>query len=213
MTQTQINEIKMYEAINDYLNRYPEVWASVKVIGNYKNQLWMIVLQILKLGGENISNKHKVKGAVQTLKMQLADKLDLLDDIMETYASDIGDKKLQKLSTNSHADYISLPNDRFEKKVRLVIGLLEKHVAEMSDYGINSAQIEDAKLCFNDFLRRIGRPFSYPIDTLTVSKDLDGLFREADIYVHKLDNVMHRFRRSSVQFFIGYQAARKIIHF
>lgn len=209
MNQEQVHELEMFEAINDYLNKHADIWSTVPIIGNYKNQLSIIISHIHKF----TSNSTKPNGALRTLKLQLADKMDILDDVMEAYATDIGDEKLRVLSANSHADYVSLSTDKFELKVRQVIALLERHVAEMSDYGINSEQIEDAKLCFNDYLRQVGKPYSYPIDSRIVAQDLVGLFKEANIYLNKLDNVMQRFKRSSIQFFLGYQSARRIIPF
>lgn len=212
MKESQANEIEMYQATNEYLSRHSSVWSSIPVIGNYKNHLSIVIRHIYHFRRERV-DEPKMNGALRTLKMQLAEKMDLLDDVMETYAVDIGDKKLSEQSANSHSDYIKLANVPFEQKVRQVIALLERHVAEMADYGINSEQIEDAKLCFNEYLLKAGKPLSYRIDSRIVAQDLDGLFKEAKIYIVKLDNVMQRFRRSNVQFYLGYQSARQIIHF
>ena len=211
MNQVQISKLEMYEATNDYLNKHPDIWYSVPIIGNYKNQLSIIITHIRAFASNSIKPHPKMNGVLRTLKLQVADKMDILDDVMESYATDIDDEKLRKLSANTHSDYISLQGEQFELKVRQVIKLLERHVAEMSDYGINSEQIEDAKLSFNDYLRHAGKSRPYLIDSRIVAQDLDGLFKEANIYITKLDTVMKRFKRSSVQFFIGYQSARRII--
>ncbi len=203
----------MFEATNHYLNTHSEVWSPIPIIGNYKNHLSMIIFNIRKLIHAKPSRDSRSNGALRTLKLQLADKMDLLDDVMEAYASDIGDERLRRQSANSHSDYIQLPSDNFENKVRQVIALLEKHVSEMTDYGINSEQIEDAKLCFNDYLRILGKPSTYKTESEIGVSDMDGLFKEAGIYIYRLDNVMQRFRRSNVQFFVGYQESRQIIHY
>lgn len=210
MKTIQASEIEMYSATNEYLDRNSNVWSAIPIIGNYKNYLTIIIEHIQQFSG--VTNQgSNVKSELRTLKMQLADKMDLLDDVMETYAYDIGDERLFTQSANTHADYVKLPNDSFASKVCQVISLLERHVAEMADYGINSEQIEDAKLSFNTYQRKLGKPLSYNFDSRIVTHDQDGLFKEANIYLQKLDNVMQRFRRSNVQFFIGYRSARQVI--
>ncbi|MEP5613514.1 MAG: hypothetical protein ABJP45_14780 [Cyclobacteriaceae bacterium] len=210
MNQTQASQIEMYEATNEYLDRHSNLWSSIPIIGNYKNYLSIIISNIRQITSIP-KEEPRMNGELRTLKMQLADKMDMLDDVMETYALDIDDKKLFEQSANTHSDYIKLPSDKFELKVRQVIALLERHVAEMADYGINSEQIEDAKLCFNTYQRKVGKPLSYTIDSRIVAQDLDGLFIEANIYLAKLDNVMLRFRRANTQFFLGFQATRQIV--
>jgi len=210
MNQPQAGKVEMYEATNEYLDWYSNLWSPIPIIGNYKNYLSLIIANIHQLTNMPAA-EPTMNGELRTLKMQLADKMDLLDDVMETYALDIGDKKLYEQSANSHSDYIKLPNDKFELKVRQVIALLERHVAEMADYGINCEQIDDAKLCFNTYQRKVGKPISYQIDSRIVAQDLDGLFKEANIYLTKLDTVMLRFKRANIQFFLGYQAARQVV--
>ncbi|MEP1095211.1 MAG: hypothetical protein ABJG78_08885 [Cyclobacteriaceae bacterium] len=133
MNQSQVHEIEMYEATNNYLDRYSNLWSPIPIIGNYKNYLSIIIANIRQFANI-VEEEPKMNGELRTLKMQLADKMDLLDDIMETYALDIDDRKLFEQSANTHSDYIKLPSNKFELKVRQVIALLERHVAEMADY-------------------------------------------------------------------------------
>ena len=148
---------------------------------------------------------------MQELKIRIAEKMDILDDILEAYADDTENAELLARASNSKRDYIRLPHEDFETKTKNMIDLLEANVAEMGDYGFTQEQIDDAKLSFGTYQDRRGKPRSYQIASRIATTSIDDLMKEATVVLEKLDRVMKRFKRSNTTFYSGYVAARTIV--
>ena len=211
MNQKQINRLEMLQATNDHLVNNPEVWNAIPIIGNYKKQLVQLIDQIKSQALKQDAAQVFVGKSQRDLKKQIADKMDITDDILEAYATDTGDPELLSKTANSYSDYFKLANEDFEIKVKNVIDIADQHLEVTADYGANAAQLDDVKADLNLFLERRGKPRAYQIASRTATLNLEDLFKEVTVILKKLDNVMTRFKRSNVAFYNGYTAARVIV--
>ncbi len=211
MTQQQINRLEMFQATLDHMNTSPEIWNAIPVIGNYKNLLTQLIQDIKVAAGDQEASRIFLSTSQRQLKKQISDKMDILDDILESYALDTDNAELIGQAANSYSDYFKLSNENFEIKVSHVISLMETYLEQMADYGATTAQIEDVQLDMNLFMERRGKPRSYKIASKVATKSLGDLFKEATPLLKKLDNVIKRFKRSNISFYNGYTSARQII--
>ena len=211
MNQRQINKVEMMETTNNYLDANTAIWSAIPIITSYKNRLSQVIDELKTAAQDQDAAQVFIGSNLQTLKITIAEKMDILDDILEAYADDNGNTELLAQAENSKTDYIRLTNEAFETKVKNVISLLESNVAEMADYGLTQDQIDDAKLSFSTYQDKRGMPRSYKVASRQATQSIEGLMDEGDKALEKLDRVMKRFKRSNSTFFNGYQAARTIV--
>ncbi|MFY0628444.1 MAG: hypothetical protein JXR07_19260 [Reichenbachiella sp.] len=152
-----------------------------------------------------------IGGSLRELKHQIAQKMDILDDILEAYAADTENAELLSKSANSVSDYFRLTNEDFEIKTKNVIDLLDSNLSTMSDYGMSADQIEEVKTSFALFQDKRGVPRSFQIQSRMATDDLASLFNEVNKMLNRLDNVLKRFKRSDPSFYTGYDSARHIV--
>ncbi len=82
----------------------------------------------------------------------------------------------------------------------------------INEYGASEEQITDLKMDLDEFLTMNGMPRAYRIASDVATQDLKNLFVEAnDILTNKLDRIMKIFKRSDLNFYNGYLAARVIV--
>ena len=211
MNQRQINKVEMMETTNNYLDANTAIWSAIPIITSYKNRLSHVIDELKTAAQDQDAAQVFIGSNLQTLKITIAEKMDILDDILEAYADDNGNTELLAQAENSKTDYIRLTNEAFETKVKNVISLLESNVAEMADYGLTQDQIDDAKLSFSTYQDKRGMPRSYKVASRQATQSIEELIDEGDKALEKLDRVMKRFKRSNSTFFNGYQAARTIV--
>jgi len=211
MDQRQINKLEMMESTNKYLDSTTGVWSAIPIVTNYKIRLSTAIDALKSAAQEQEAAKVFIGGSLQDLKITIAEKMDILDDILEAYAEDTENAELQAQADNSKTDYIRLPNEDFESKVKNVISLLEANVSEMADYGLTQDQIEDAKISFSTYQDKRGIPRFYQVASKQATQTIEELMKEADDMLDKLDKVLKRFRRSDARFYVGYEAARTIV--
>ncbi len=211
MQQSQINRLEMFEATNLYLDHNAAIWNAIPILTKYKTALNQVIEGIKQNALDQDSAQITIGGSIRELKQVIADKMDILDDSLEAYADDMNDSELLAQASNSKSDYFRLSHEEFETKTKNVIGLLEKNVDAMADYGMTVEQIEDVKTNFNSFQEKRGMPRAYQIASRIATQSLEELFEEGNKALTRLDKVMSRFRRSNVTFYIGYEAARHIV--
>ncbi|WP_420578493.1 hypothetical protein [Ekhidna sp.] len=211
MRQSQINRLEMMQDTNTYLDANTAIWSAIPILTTYKSELSQIIDDIRQSAQDQEAAQVFISKSTRELKLTIAEKMDILDDILEAYAADTGNSELEAKANNSKSDYWQLPNEDFETKVKNVIDLLEANVADMADYGFTQEQIDDAKLSFGTYQDRRGKPRSYQIASRIATTSIDDLMKEATVVLEKLDRVMKRFKRSNTTFYSGYVAARTIV--
>ena len=211
MKQTQANRLEMLEATNMYLDQEANLYSAIPVIMKYKNDLVSVIANIKAAAKDQDAAQMFIGQSQKQLKRLISEKMDILDDTAEAYATDTEKIELLAVVSNSMSDYYKLPNEAFETKVKSMIELIETHVKAMADYGMTQEMINDVKLHFDLFAEQRGKPRAYKIASRIATQDLEELFKKVTTITRKLDNVMKRFKRSNVSFYNGYLAARTIV--
>ncbi len=212
MTDTEkLTELESFNSRIHYLDTHATKWNTISIIGKYKNALGHIVESIKEtLDPEEYENIMNQK-SLRQMKLELALKMDILDDTLEAYADTIGNEELFYKASNTKGDYFSLPYEAFERKVRSMIKLLQKHVIAMSEYGMTNEQIADAIHQFTLYEQKRGIAVTYPMQRNKDQKSLEELFEEATHTSTKLDKIMRLFKNSDLVFYRGYETATMVI--
>lgn len=206
--QNVIAELEMLEQTNAYLDDHIAIWISIPIINQYKNKMHQCTLAVEKL----LKNEPEIHTGqnILHLKKQIADKMDILDDTLESYADDIGNTDLQQKAANHYSDYFRLLYDEFLDKVISMIDLLEENVDNMHDYGLVQDQIDDVKLNLDEYQMSLDKEPTYDMAKQLASFSIEEDLNEANKFAGQLDKVMKRFRHSHVTFYNGYLAARTV---
>lgn len=211
MNKRQIKKLEMMRSTNAYMDSTSATWNSIPVASNYKTGLAQIIDQIRSSAEDQEAAQVFIGSSLHEIKQRIAEKLDILDDVLEAFAEDTENAELLVQSSNSKSDYLRLANEEFETKASHIIDLLESHVENMADYGLTQDQIEDVKLDFGTYQDKRGKPRSYKIASRSATQNIESLMDEGAQYLDKLDRVMKRFKRSNASFYTGYLSARTIV--
>ncbi len=205
MNNERISQMETLQTVKSYLETNKNLWEYVPIIVTYVDHLVEVIDSLNELT-KNTNELPNLSGAtLQQLRITIAEKMDILDDILESYAEDTQNEKLLSEADNSKSDYLRLTNDGFERKVTSVLKLLEAHLEEMKPYGISTEDIEHAKDTFHEYQERRARPF-IPQDTSSSTyKSIDTTLAEGMNIVNNLSVVMVRFRSSHPSFYNAFQ--------
>jgi len=210
MKDDQSNKLKSYNATLNYLDANKTVWNTIGIVGNLKNKLSVLVMDIGESAEAQLGAKVYLGKDTKALKRDLSDLMDILDDGLESYAEVTNDQQLKAYSTNTMTDYFSLPMEGFKVKVKKVIALLEQYLDKLGEYAITQEQIEEAKILFDAFLESQGSTREYRAASKAATTQLGEHFEAAEAAITQLDKIMKRFRRSNKPFYEGYLSVRKM---
>ena len=213
MNKNQINRKEMHDAVIDYLDATPEKWTPIPKIGESKNELDDVNEQIEAAQEAQQGAKVYIGKTKKQVKKTVAQKADIVNDLVEVYGAVIGDTALELRMAKSYSDLKNLRNVDFNVAVKEVITETENHKEVLlAEYGLTEEQITDLKTDVNTFLTMQGLPRAYQIATTQATKDLETLFARAEkIFTDKLDKLMKIFKRRDANFYNGYLAARVVV--
>lgn len=212
MNQKQMNRAEMLATTRAYLDANTSVWSSIPVINTMKTQLDDLL--------QSISEHQEAKEASQVflgsnktaLKKAVAEKADILNDVLATYAALEGNATLEQKADRSYSGLYRLPNQEFVVVIKESIQLLEEHIEGMADYGMSPDQITDLKNAYDNYLAISGQPRLYKVATSQAVRALEDLFTQAnELLTSRLDRVMKRYKSADPNFYRGYLAARVIV--
>lgn len=204
-------KLEMLLATEDILNQHTTVWASIPKITESKNTLSQWIMSIKDSALDQGAVEVLLSKSLRSMKKDISEKLDMLDDILEAYAEDTSNLKLIEQASNTMNDYFRLSNEEFEAKAKMVMRLLEDYLPYLADYGLTRDLLEDVKNSFGEFEVKQGKPRSYRIDSRIASTNLDAQFNEALNTISRLDKLLKRFKRSNSAFYHAYETARVIV--
>ncbi|MCM5662182.1 hypothetical protein [Galbibacter mesophilus] len=212
MTSGQRSKLEMFEAVQTYLDANSNKWEAINKIVQHKNELNELLLQVYEHKDAQEEAKVYVHQNKVLQKKIVAEKADILNDILEVHGEVSNNDELKSRADKSFTDLFRLPNTDFITVIHEIIDLLSLHLEALADYGVTDNQIQDFKNSFDAFLVFRGLPRQYRIKETRATKDLETIFKEAtDLLNNKLDKVIKVLKRKEPSFYNGYNAARVIV--
>ena len=213
MDKRKINKKEMYDVVISYLNGKLSAWSSIPKVGEFLNQFTAVVAQIdtaqyAQQQAQVFLGKNKTQ-----IKSMVAEKADILNDIVEAYALVTGNEKLRLQMSAGYSDLNRMRNADFIPAIKAIIKAVEDNIEVLTaEYGATREQVEGLKADFDAFLAINGQPRAYKVASVEATKNLEMLFDEADAILNdRLDKVINIFKRRDPGFYNGYLAARVIV--
>lgn len=213
MTQNQINRYERDAALIDFFNSQAAKWSSINKVGEFKNALEAIHVQIGNAHEAQNNAQIRVGKNKKELKHLIAQKVDILNDVAEAMAVVNGNVELESKMAMSATELYASKNEDFSVKIKETISLVEANKDVLiAEYGLSEEQLSDVKADINSFNDLLGAPRAYQVASRQATSDLESLFAEANqVLEQKLDKVMKIFKRRDSNFYNGYLAAREIV--
>ena len=209
MLEQERQQLEMLQTALSYLDANNEIWGAVPIISTYRSHLADSISGI-ECELENHPESPDFGGTtLQQLRITVAEKMDVLDDILEAYAEDIKDQKLLEEAENSKSDYLRLTNDGFERKVTLVQKLIRENLDELKKYGLLEDQMSEVEQDFEAYKEKRSSPPTKP-SAETSTTEVHLLLTEGIESYTKLKTVMVSFRTSHHSFYQGFKSIEHV---
>ncbi|MEM6644085.1 MAG: hypothetical protein AAF616_13980 [Bacteroidota bacterium] len=194
------------ETTKSYLDANQTIWSEVPIVSTYRDHLAEAIRSIKESLEEQNEKTDFSSNTLQQLRITIAEKMDIMDDILEAYADDVNDKRLLDEAKNSKTDYLRLTNDGFERKVDTILTLLKKHQIDLKPYGFRDENLQDVLSDFQAYKALRANPRSLQKGNLKDNAQIGLLVKEGLAACEKLRKVIVSFRTSHSSFFKGFMA-------
>lgn len=213
MNKRQINQKEMMVSVLCFMDDNATKWSAIPMVVTCKTEFTDLLTQIDSAEAAQSEAKVFIGESRTTLKKNIAQKADMLNDLVECYASLNDMPELESRMSDSYTNLFTLKNEDFKVKVAEIITETGNYKDDLiKDYGLTEAQITDIKADLDRFCDKSNLPRSYRVATTLATKELDSLITEAmDLLNNKMDKVMKIFKRSDTNFYNGYTASRIIV--
>jgi hypothetical protein len=215
MKKTQTNRKNMVETTLSFLDENAATWQSIAKIGEVKNQLSQLNLEIDNAAEEQQQSEVFVGKIKTTLKRTICEKADILNDIVEVYAFMSANEMLAQTMVDSASDLFKMRNGDMLRRVKQIIDAAVVNTEQLvAEYGMTAEQVTDLQADYDRFLELNGQPREYQVKTSVATLTLTELFNQVnDLLTNKLDNLMKVFKRRDPTFYSGYLKARIIVDY
>lgn len=205
----------MVETTLSFLDEKAAIWQSIAKIGEVKNQLSQLNLEIDNAAEEQQQSEVFVGKIKANLKRTICEKADIVNDIVEVYALITADEKLVQTMADSASDLFKMKNGDMLRRVKQIIDAAVAHQEQLvAEYGMTAEQVSDLQADYDRFLELNGQPREYQVKTSVATQTLTELFSQInDLLTNKLDNLMKIFKRRDPNFYSGYLKARIIVDY
>jgi len=209
----QINRKNMMDTVNSYLDENASKWQSIARLAAAKTELSQKLNAIDSAATAQAEAQVTIGKSKLALKRAIATKADILNDLIEAYASVEGNDELARQMGDNQTDIFRLPYNEFFIKVKAIIDkATELQETLTADYGLTAEQITDLQNDVNQLLEINGQPRAYQIKSSIATNEIEQLLNDAhDILNNQIDKIMSVFKRSDPNFYHGYQKARVIV--
>lgn len=215
MNQNQIDRKHMLDNTLSYLDTNTSVWSSIAKIGEVKNMLGQYSLAIDAAAMQQEQSQVTAGKIKLELKRTIADKADVVNDLIEVYALMNGDEILAGKMADSASDLYRMKYDDMQRRVKIIIDSATEHQEVLTaEYGLSPQQIIDLQADYDRMQELSGQPREYQIRSAVATQSLEELFTTVNkLLVNQLDNLMKVFKRRNAAFYIGYEKARMVVNY
>lgn len=213
MDGKQRSQKEMIDASLHFMDTNAQVWNAIPKIGQFKNELSATNQAIDSVVAMQMNAQVSIGKNKSILKKNIATKADILNDIIECYASIEDLPELESRMSVSYSGLFKTKEAEFGIKVKEIITEAENHAGVLKgEYGMTDQQVVDLKQDIDAYNELRGTPRMYSVASVQATKQLDQLLQEAmSILTDKLDKVMKVFKRRDPHFYNGYLASRVIV--
>ncbi len=154
----------MIETTLSYLDEHVSVWQSIAKMVTAKTRLSQIDEAIDAAMETQAGSKSTIGKTKVALKKAIASKADILNDLIEAYASIEGDDELARQMGDSEWQLFRLSYDELLLRVKAIIAKAEELKETLvTDYGMTEEQVTDLQNDVDRLLEISGQPRAYSV--------------------------------------------------
>ncbi|WP_163326095.1 hypothetical protein [Draconibacterium mangrovi] len=214
MKQIQIDRKHMLDDTLSYLDTHSALWNSIAKIGEVKNKLTELSVAIDTSAMQQELSKVTLGKIKAELKRTIANKADVLNDLVEVFARMNRNETLAAKMADSASDLYRMKYDDMQRRVKVIIDSAIQYQEELTrEYGLTAEQITGLQADYDRLNELSGQPREYQISSAVATQTLEELFTEVNnLLVNELDNLMKVFKRRDAAFYMGYEKARMVVN-
>lgn len=215
MNKSQVNKKRMIETTLVYLDTNASVWQSVGKIVLANDELTKINNSIEDSSEEQEAAKATIGKTKSALRISIAAKADILNDLVEVYALIEGNDELARKMSDSKSDLQKLTYNDLILRVKAILEQANKYKEVLvADYGMLEEQITLLQSELDKLLEISDSPRAYQVKRSVATQQIDAFFGAADnVLNNQLDKLMSIFRNRDANFYNGYIKARVIVDY
>ncbi len=204
----------MVETTLSFLDSNATIWQNVARIAQVKNQISEASQAIDLAAVEQQSAQVNVGKIKLDLKRTIAEKADILNDLVEVYAQMNNNPTLAQQMSDNSTTLFRMKNDDMTRKVKQIVDAIVAHQDVLvAEYGLAAEQITGLQADYDYYQELSGQPREYQIKSGVATLTLDERFAEVhNLLTNQLDNLMKIFKRREPTFYSGYLKARMVIN-
>ncbi len=209
-----MNRKHMVETTLLFLDSNAGIWQNIARIAQVKNQLSQVNKSIELVAVEQQSAQVNVGKIKTSLKRTIAEKADILNDLVEVYATMTNNPTLAQTMSDSYSDLYEMRNSDMSRRVKQIIDSTTEHQDVLvAEFGLTTEQITDLQADYDYYMELSGQPREYQIKSGVATMTLEEYFTEIDqLLSNQLDNLMKVFKRREPTFYNGYLKARMVVN-
>ena len=117
------------------MDTHADIWNTIPKIAEFKNKLDAINTQIEETHQAQQDAQVFLGKTKTQLKLTIAQKADMINDVVEAFAGLEGDTSLEQRMADSASALKKLRNQDFMLKIKEIIEEAESHQESLKDYG------------------------------------------------------------------------------
>jgi hypothetical protein len=213
MTQDQQNVRTMFDTVLNYLNGKNSIWSGKVAFSDAVTRATAAVGTIDSAADAQQTPTSGVTQDKEAVRNDLEEETLRIADQLSAYAAKNGklDLGAQVEMTKSSLDKL-LDND-LEQTAERVSTLASANIAALADYDITAANVTALDTLRTNFAGKKTAPRQAQTGRATATTSLEEAIRNArSLFRNELDKLMTNFKKTNLDFYNGYFAARVIVN-
>ena len=212
MNKNQTKHYEMLDRVVTALDENTSIWSVVPIISKVKDDLEDILHQLDVLHGTTNDNSTVSTKKKENIKKYLQQKVPALAGKFYVYGDMNEDEEIKSISNFTSSSIGRIREQDLYPKMKSLIDLIRKHIAELADYGITLAELDEIENKVSDYKDLIGGARKIRNNVFVHINEIGQLIDEGNAIVrNRLDKLMQMFKETNPAFYDLYKRSRTII--
>jgi len=204
------SRLSMYLTFKDFQANYTAITNSLPNYAANSTVLLNTIVQIQSIAEQQGVDKKGVTEEKRLLKENLVVLTADCSRKLAAYAKFTSNSVLAGEVRFSESKLRQSADTVVRDYAKIVYNRAQSIVASLATYGITAATQTTLLNAINSYAASIGKPGLSKVEKMQVNKQLDALFRSADVALANMDAAVEIVRLSQPVFYNGYKKARRI---
>ena len=211
MIYTYVNKVTMYLVVITVLDKFSAVISAVPAFANLVTSFKALTAEVRAKSQDadaGTSGKTKVK---QTAASIMAETVTSLVGALHAYACEEDDQDLMEQTDIAETNIIRERDAKRADYCTKLVDLVEKHKADLADWGVTDADIAEARQSIKDYEASLGARSSAKTTQEGEHGSVDDMIAKVDrLLFRQMDRMVKKQKKNHPDFFVEYSAARVI---